>query len=45
MSETVGIKTKVQKLGRDLRGMVMPNIGAFVAWGFITELFIEKGCL
>ena len=45
MSETVGIKTKVQKLGRALSGMVMPNIGAFIAWGFITALFIEKGWL
>ena len=25
--------------------MVMPNIGAFIAWGFITALFIEKGWL
>ena len=45
MSETVGIKTKVQKLGRALSGMVMPNIGAFIAWGFVTALFIEKGWL
>ena len=45
MSETVGIKTKVQKLGRALSGMVMPNIDAFIAWGFITALFIEKGWL
>ena len=45
MSETVGIKTKVQKLGRALSGMVMPNIGSFIAWGFITALFIEKGWL
>ena len=45
MSETVGIKTKVQKLGRALSGMVMPNIGAFIAWVFITALFIEKGWL
>ena len=45
MSETVEIKTKVQKLGRALSGMVMPNIGAFIAWGFITALFIEKGWL
>ncbi len=43
MSETAGIKTQVQKLGRALSGMVMPNIGAFIAWGFITALFIEKG--
>ena len=45
MSETAGIKTQVQKLGRALSGMVMPNIGAFIAWGFITALFIEKGWL
>ncbi len=43
MSETAGIKTQVQKLGRALSGMVMPNIGGFIAWGFITALFIEKG--
>ena len=23
--------------------MVMPNIGAFIAWGTLTALFIEKG--
>jgi PTS system mannitol-specific IIC component len=23
--------------------MVLPNIGAFIAWGLITALFIEKG--
>ncbi|WP_455543424.1 PTS mannitol transporter subunit IICB [Intestinibacter sp.] len=43
MSEASGIKTQVQKLGRALSGMVMPNIGAFIAWGFITALFIEAG--
>ncbi|MGN1032589.1 MAG: PTS mannitol-specific transporter subunit IIBC, partial [Intestinibacter sp.] len=45
MSEATGIKTQVQKLGRALSGMVMPNIGAFIAWGFITALFIEAGWL
>ncbi|MCA0323304.1 MAG: PTS mannose transporter subunit IIA, partial [Actinobacteria bacterium] len=25
--------------------MVMPNIGAFIAWGFITSLFIKVGWL
>lgn len=39
------LKTSVQKFGRFLSGMVMPNIGAFIAWGFITALFIEKGYL
>ncbi len=39
------MKTFVQKFGKFLSGMVMPNIGAFIAWGFITALFIEKGWL
>lgn len=37
------MKNKVQKFGKFLSAMVMPNIGAFIAWGFITALFIEKG--
>ncbi|GAA2199216.1 PTS mannitol transporter subunit IICBA [Sinomonas flava] len=35
----------VQKFGTFLSGMIMPNIGAFIAWGLITALFIEKGFL
>lgn len=38
-----GIRVKVQQLGRLLSGMVMPNIGAFIAWGLITALFIPTG--
>lgn len=37
------MKEKVQLFGRFLSGMVMPNIGAFIAWGLITALFIETG--
>lgn len=37
------IKLKVQNFGRFLSNMVMPNIGAFIAWGFITALFIPTG--
>jgi PTS system mannitol-specific IIC component len=33
----------VQRLGGHLAGMVMPNIGAFIAWGLITALFIPTG--
>ena len=33
----------MQKFGRFLSAMVMPNIGAFIAWGFITALFIPAG--
>lgn len=37
------MKEKVQVFGRFLSGMVIPNIGAFIAWGLITALFIETG--
>ena len=37
------MKERVQTFGRFLSGMVMPNIGAFIAWGLIAALFIEKG--
>lgn len=36
-------KAKVQKMGGFLSGMVMPNIGALIAWGIITALFIPTG--
>jgi len=36
-------KIRVQNFGRFLSNMVMPNIGAFIAWGFITALFIPTG--
>ncbi len=38
-------KETIQKFGRFLSGMVMPNIGAFIAWGLITALFIPTGWL
>ncbi|OCG25458.1 PTS mannitol transporter subunit IICBA [Gilliamella sp. wkB108] len=37
---TSNIKLKVQNFGRFLSNMVMPNIGAFIAWGFITAIFL-----
>ena len=37
------MKEKVQSFGRFLSGMVMPNLGAFVAWGLITAFFIPTG--
>ncbi len=40
-----GIRAKVQRFGSFLSGMIMPNIGAFIAWGLITALFIEDGFL
>lgn len=35
----------MQRFGKFLSGMVMPNIGAFIAWGLITALFIPTGWL
>ena len=37
------MKNAVQRFGKFLSAMVMPNIGAFIAWGFITALFIATG--
>ena len=39
------MKSGVQRFGKFLSAMVMPNIGAFIAWGFITALFIPDGWL
>jgi mannitol PTS system EIICBA or EIICB component len=38
-----GARVNVQKFGTFLSNMVLPNIGAFIAWGLITALFIENG--
>lgn len=40
-----GLDTRahVQRFGTFLSNMVMPNIGAFIAWGLITSLFIQVG--
>ena len=37
------MKNAIQRFGKFLSAMVMPNIGAFIAWGFITALFIPDG--
>lgn len=36
-------RAKVQAFGGFLTAMVIPNIGAFIPWGFITALFIPTG--
>ncbi|MCM3514129.1 PTS mannitol transporter subunit IICBA [Nocardioides sp. P86] len=38
-----GARVHVQRFGTFLSNMVLPNIGAFIAWGLITALFIETG--
>jgi mannitol-specific phosphotransferase system IIC component len=40
---TGGWRASVQRLGGFLAGMVIPNIGAFIAWGLITAFFIPTG--
>jgi PTS system mannitol-specific IIC component len=45
MAEKKGIREKAQRFGSYLSGMIMPNIGAFIAWGIITALFIPDGWL
>lgn len=37
------LKARVQKLGSTLSSMIMPNIGALIAWGVLTALFIPDG--
>ncbi len=39
----VSIRAKVQAIGGFLTNMVLPNIGAFIAWGIVTALFIPTG--
>jgi PTS system mannitol-specific IIC component len=39
------MREKLQQLGGFLAGMVIPNIGALLAWGLITALFIPTGWL
>lgn len=41
--ENKGIGRKVQAFGSFLSSMIMPNIGAFIAWGFIAAIFIDNG--
>lgn len=43
MNNSSSLKVRVQKLGTSLSNMVMPNIGAFIAWGVLTALFIPTG--
>src|SRR3954468_21453421 len=42
-AKSSGARVAVQKFGTFLSGMIMPNIAAFIAWGFITAFFIQTG--
>jgi mannitol PTS system EIICBA or EIICB component len=37
------VQERVQRFGGNLAAIVIPNIGAFIAWGLITALFIPTG--
>jgi len=37
------VQERVQRFGGNLAAMVIPNIGAFIAWGLITAFFIPTG--
>ncbi|MGT2947787.1 PTS mannitol transporter subunit IICBA [Streptococcus devriesei] len=45
MEQKSSLKVRIQKLGTSLSNMVMPNIGAFIAWGVAASLFIATGYL
>src|SRR5215213_412801 len=38
-----GMRVHVQRFGTFLSNMIMPNIGAIIAWGLITAFFIPVG--
>jgi PTS system mannitol-specific IIC component len=42
-SRWTAVRASVQRFGGHLAAMVLPNIGAFIAWGLITALFIPTG--
>ena len=44
-AQGASLRVRIQTFGSYLSGMVMPNIGAFIAWGLITALFIPDGWL
>ena len=37
------IRSNVQKIGSFISSMIIPNIGAFIAWGFIEAIFSPTG--
>ena len=42
-TERGGVRVAVQKFGTAMSNMIMPNIPALIAWGFLTALFIPDG--
>lgn len=44
-TRTTSVRVSIQKFGTFLSGMVMPNIGVFIAWGLLAAFFIPTGWL
>jgi len=42
-SNSPSARARIQAFGGFLTNMVLPNIGAFIAWGILTALFIPTG--
>ncbi len=42
-NEKKSLKSRIQKVGSYLSGMIMPNISALIAWGLITAIFMASG--
>lgn len=38
MAEKKSVRARIQRFGSNLSSMIMPNIGAFIAWGIITAI-------
>ncbi|QDI91419.1 PTS mannitol transporter subunit IICBA [Salicibibacter halophilus] len=41
MSEKASVRARVQRFGSNLSSMIMPNIGAFIAWGLLTAVALS----
>lgn len=39
------MRDKLHRLGKFLSNMILPNISAFIVWGFLTALFMPEGWL
>lgn len=39
----LSVRKHIQSFGSSLSAMIMPNIGAFIAWGLVTAIFIPTG--
>lgn len=39
------MQQRLQQIGGFMAGMIIPNLGAFIAWGLITAFFIPTGWL